>query len=614
MSCASVLAQADDAPVLIKYTASYGTEQGVDNWYYYEYGKDGERELEYDSGKGMWKNKTADNPSIGVQNLNPGENDVGYKFVVPEKGMLRLRGKVVCPWPDGVKGDGIIASILKGDNVLWTSKAIYGQDASYDVYLSVRVGDELDFRINRNGTNHYDWVQWWPTVEYLGIEYVGEDDGYTYFEKKDGKLKQLELDKKRDTYIASDGVAFIDGYNVMPSEEYSLVKRFEVSEQGRYRVLCTLGNEDIRSGGTILKVYKNGEQVWEQLCTDSEKATLDVRIFSEQGDKIDVEVAVNEYVGYNYLDWDCRVTKFVGTLFCTASTSDGHNNGTIDEFALGSLVKVTQGNGVEFYSVKDDEKIPMKYNPSNNRWESESADGGYIAADSVNPGSVSDSVMEWTVTEGGTVRISGKLTLDSASDGVLTKIIHNDKEIWSNRVGGERPVRWDEPFDTSYFLNNVDVTARVQSGDKLTLLFNRWRKSANDRADISDITISYITGDTLSKTTRWKISHSIAVDTETKVAYKNNEKRVVSVFVENGTTYMSKSDIAYLFEKGSERKGREINGTEYLALRDVAEDNGNNVVWAADRLVLMHRGIPVFFGWPELSEIDTALKGGVLFE
>lgn len=42
--------------------------------------------------------------------------------------------------------------------------------------------------------------------------------------------------------------------------------------------------------------------------------------------------------------------------------------------------------------------------------------------------------------------------------------------------------------------------------------------------------------------------------------------------------------------------------------------NDKSVVWTADRLVLIYSGIPVFFGYSELSEIDVALKGGVLFE
>lgn len=258
----------------------------------------------------------------------------------------------------------------------------------------------------------------------------------------------------------------------------------------------------------------------------------------------------------------------------------------------------------------------MSYYASSARWQSEvPGDGGYISAEAVSPGSAADTVMEQTISQAGLIRIEGNLPVSDKSDGVLSKIYLNGTEIWSSRVGGERSVRWDEKYDTSYFLNSIHVTAEVQVGDKLTFRFNRWRLAATDDVRIDDVRIKYITGSVLSKTTQWKLKKSVVVDTEAKLVYRNGASESADVFVENETTYMAVSDIPKVLGD-TDMSGQAIivNGKEYLPLRDAANHAGRVVVWAAERLVLIHDGIPVFFGFPELSEISTAMKGGGLFD
>ena len=53
-----------------------------------------------------------------------------------------------------------------------------------------------------------------------------------------------------------------------------------------------------------------------------------------------------------------------------------------------------------------------------------------------------------------------------------------------------------------------------------------------------------------------------------------------------------------------------------MALRTVAENSGKTVVWAANRYVIVHNGIPGMYTWNELSEISaySEITGGVLYE
>lgn len=624
-----VSAFAESEPqVIATYTSSFTREQGVNNWYFCEFTNSGIKELKYINGR--WQNGVDEYPNWNSDGgtINTGTNiDASYKFVAPEKGMVRLRGKVNMPLSASLKGTGVAASIYKESKKLWSGTANYGKDAEYDIITSVKRGEELYFRVNPNGNNYYDWTIWWPTVEYLGIDYVSDEEVYTYLQKKDGQTTELNYDDKADGYYAADGIAFISDRGIMPTEEYSLVKRYVVPEDGRFRVYATVDAADSRSGGNVITVYKNGDEVWKQLFPDDEDGILDVRIFSAVGDIIDVEVSAYEYAGYNYNKWRCDITKYIGTLFCEASTGAGYVHGTLKQFSLSSLIGTNQGqNGISCFTVRRDLKKPMIYNSSASRWENGDPDFvatvtsglankgqiGYITPTSVFPGDGTDSVIEWNVPEDGILRVDGDMSV-SAGDGVLSKIFKNGELLWSSRVGGERPVRWDEPFDVSYFLNKVNIVTDVKTDDKITFLFNQWRRSSNDIVDISNITLSYVSGNVLSETTRWKLNNSIVIDTEKECVYSCGKCESADAFVKDGTTYISKNDALKILGKEIGSAGVKSE-TEYISVRDTAEKNDKSVVWTADRLVLIYSGIPVFFGYSELSEIDVALKGGVLFE
>lgn len=618
-----------EPPVIAVYSSSFKTEQGINNWYFCEYTSSGAKELKYISGR--WQNGVDTLPNISSDGgtMNPGVTDVAQKFVAPEKGMVRLKGSVNMPMPDSTKGTGVTATIYKNSNKVWSKNAYYKQNADYNFIISVKKGDELYFCVGPNGTNYYDWTIWWPTVEYLGIDYVSEDESYTYFGRNNGESVELSYDEKEDLYYAPDKAAFIGDRDIMPTEEYSLVKRFTVTEDGRYRVLAKVEAADIRSGGNVLTVYQNGKEVWRQLFPDDEDGVADVRMLSAAGDVIDVEMSVSEFSGYNHNKWRCDISKYVGTLFCEGDTSSGHNCGTVREFSLGSLVGTSMDGGMEYYVERRDLRVPMVYNSSKSRWENGDPDFvatvtsglankgqiGYVSNETVFPGDGTDSVIVYTVSESGIMRICGDLT-PKGGDGVVSKIFKNDKLLWSSRVGGERPVRWDEPYDVSYFQNIADVTFSVTQGDRLTFSFNQWRRSSNDEVSIKNLMLKYISGDVMSETTKWKLKNSTVIDTKTKTVYQGGEKSSVFLVTKDGTNYISKSDAVRIF--GSEAlNGAEtavFDQRECVSVREVCENADKNVLWTANRLIIAYGGIPVMFGYSEISEIETAIEGGVFFE
>lgn len=556
-------------------------------------------------------------PTIESDCLNTGDKDVAFKFVAPTKGMVRLRGEVKGTDSNYARGDGTVASILKGQRELWSSKVTWTAPAGYDITTSVRKGEVLYFVLNKNGNNGFDWSFWLPTVEYLGMEYVGSGSMYKHFEKQGDILTELPYDSEKDAYVASDGKALISDYQLMASDKITLVRRYEVQEIGLYRVFAETIAGDARGGNSIFTVYKNNEKVSEQLILGDEDGTLDVRMLGYPGDTIDVEVKAEKFMGYNCIEWSCNVSKYIGELAADRMiTSQGYAYATNSKVPLTYYIGMEQGtNGTEFYTTKYDVRLPMSYNASTNRWETVTqSGGGYIGVNGVYPeNKYGDSGFEITVAEDGILKIDGKFGVNDASDGVLIKINHNGEPLWSSRTGDEESVRWDEPYVDSYFNYNVNAVAKVKKGDKLEFTFNKWRKNSNDAVDINNISLSYINGDYVSETTRWKLENSIVIDVLNKTVRKCGVVNSADVFLENGTTYISVNDSKAIFGKDVSPEIN-LNGVGYSPLRSALENDGRSVVWAADRLVLIHDGIPVMFGWSELSEIKTAMKGGGLFE
>lgn len=406
----------------------------------------------------------------------------------------------------------------------------------------------------------------------------------------------------------------------MPTEAYSLVRRFTITEDGRYRVIGTVLSDNVNSSGIVVCVYKNGTKVWSQMFPEREEGTLDVRMLTKKDDIIDVEYKINEYEGFNRASISCDVKKFVGTLFCNADTSVGDTYGVDEVYTLSSFIGTTQGNGAKYYSRQYDTDHLLTYNSSTKMWEDKWEghafdDKGYISATKVKPGHIADICVDVTLPKTGTLKLGGNLPVSSAGDGLLSKIYLNGELLWSSRVGGERSTRYDEPFDVSYFINEINAVANVKAGDKLTFSFNRWRLNSNDDTSIEDITLSYVRGSVISKTTKWKLKNSIVADTKASCIYIDGKKQSVGIKLLDGTTYIDAEAASELFGSNAENfETKSIDGKAYTPLRAAAENADMAVLWTSDRLVLIHSGIPVLYGWPEFSEIETTLsKGGNLF-
>lgn len=617
LSC--IPAFASDAAIVQTYKASQTSEQGKDNFRYVQFDGNTATNLTWNVSESRWKASTT---GVISRTITPGPStDIGIVFTAPIKGVVKVEGDMGWPYAyNDPAMDGVKISIGKGEETLFEADCPYGQTAPYDLEINVRKGDEIFFRVNCKKNNGYDVIEWWPAVSYIAKKFEGGvgREGYQYLQRKDGQLAELTYDEEADLFRASDGVAFMNDYEMMATKDCSMVTRYTVMETGKQRVTASLKAYDRRSGGNVINVYHNDKLMWQQLVPEAEAGQVDVRFVANRGDTIDIEVATNEFTGFNYGEWSVDVKKFDGPLvFAKVSTSQGANYCVDEEFTLSSKIGTTQSDEVCIYADGNGKKFPMTYNASSNTWTSNVLDrtGCKITSATVTTDALLGSPgIDLKLTKSGTLKIEGSLPQNEATTGMLARILVNDKEIWCNRVGGPYAMKYGEPVDKSYFVNDLNVVADVNEGDTLTFIFSNWYSQTSSNLSIKDVNIKYISGDMLSATTKWKINKSTVIDTAANKVYFDGQKKNVDIVVEDGTTYINEADASEIPFLDTSVAKTTINNKSYIPVRTAAEKLDKTVTWGEDRLVLIHDGISVFFGTPEFSEMSAALKGGDLID
>ena len=637
------------AAVISTNAAALFKTQGTNGWYYYMYTGGKLTELEWDAANNKWKrpgNGTSDYPSVTANYIGPGHNgeDLNIRYISNKQGLARLKWSVNPFYTGAENGNGVIMSVYKSGKELWNQQIAHGKTAAFEMEVSLRKGEAVDFRINGNGSAAYDITRGFPVVEYLAGDFALDFGGKTFFQKNESGIKELQYNEQKECFVADDEIGVIGLDGVMPSDRYSMVMRYVVTEDGRYRVFGEVNPVDPKGDGTIIKVYKNDEMLRQWYFPAGKEGAIDFRLLAKEGDVIDVEASIRNYVGHNYTEWSMDVSKVPSVIGNSiASTVLGSAAGVLSETLLSDYLGYNKPDNVRIYTTLYGIPYDMEYNLAQQRWQLNEKyvrqdninasngrvpleemvdqnavdDNNYVSKTQIktssNPTSNATTYIELPITKDGTIMVDGEVKVSSSSkDGELVKVYLNDKVLWSNRLGEEASNRYDEPYENKFFLKDVHAVANVKAGDTLKFSFNRWRFAySGEYIDISDIKIKYIVGDVLSENTRWLLENSLIVDTLDKSMYINGKKQSADVYIENGTTYLSANSVKDLLGNTAT-----LDGKDYIPLRSVAESLGKNVLWTAGRLVIIHDGIDGAFTYNELSEIEVKVetKGGDLFD
>ena len=607
--------------------------QGDNGWYFCQYASGNVSELTWSDEIKGWTSPGEKMPEVTADELLPGVGtDLDFKFVPNSSGMYTLRWDISWKYGTNSSSDGMIITVLNNDEVLYEKNMKVTESTDCKVTVMLAEGDEVHFRMNCKAQRWNDSFVGLPSVELAG----------TFYQKNESGMKQLSYNKEKDLYIADDNLARISDKAVMPTEEYSVVKRNVVLEQGRYRLFGKISSKDKNGGGNVIKIYKNDKLIREQLCLCGEDTLIDLRMLCEKNDVVDIEVGIAEYEGFNYSTWNLELVNIPGTIRDLANTTtSGYSYNVVSSTKLSDYIAGAQTNGVGLFTEINEIRYPMAYDDAAKRWEETSVDNtgvtripknsretleeykerivikdaGYVSSNIIcstknwNPGSY--TVIDVPITESGCLLVSGNFRLTQETDAELVKVYLNDECVWSNRIGGEESISYDEPYDTKYFIDNIHTLLNVSEGDVLSFRFNKWRKhSAAETVDISNVKLQYVEGGVLSKTTKWKLENSVVIDTLTGNVYVDGKCKYSGAYLSNGSTYIPSNVANELFGYDAESTSGAV------AVRTATENSQNTVVWIANRYAVVHGGIPGMFTWNEMSEIGTysEMNGGGLFE
>ncbi len=134
----------------------FSATQGDHDWYYQSWNGSAYRDMTFDARNDRWQGpKQWCQIGSGWVSTNLG-CDATRTWVSPVSATVTISGSVADSDPGG--GDGVIVTILKGDEELWsqTIENGYPGDYSYNILVSVEVGDRIYFRVNARNNDSYD--------------------------------------------------------------------------------------------------------------------------------------------------------------------------------------------------------------------------------------------------------------------------------------------------------------------------------------------------------------------------------------------------------------------------------------------------------------------------
>ena len=596
-------------------TPEFSQQQGEGGWYFCSHNNGQITELVWNQESYGWKAANSNTPRILLDEMVPASNkDIDIKFVAGEGGIYKFSWDIA--WNDdaSILSDGMKMSVLKGNNVIWSKSIKIGNVMDCLGEVTLEEGDELHFRANCNRQTFYDSFTGFPNVEMIGA----------FYQKTDGISTLIPLPGDDGDYYASDNIAKISFDDVQTNSNYSMIRRYSVFSEGRYRIYGLVSPNN--SENCVIKIYKNNVLVRNQVCLSEQETIIDFRMLCTRGDIIDIEVSSENDA---YATWNMDISSIDGIIKdCENTTTAGYSYTELSNRKLSEYISKAGEYGTKFYTLVNGIKYPMEYDTSKNKWEETNEqigaitiipketrqtpeeyantvldDKGYIDSTTVSttknwaPGS--ETLIEIPIAQDGSMLIEGVFSLLNSDDGELIKVYINDELLWSNRNGGESSAHFSELYDTKYFINSIHALASVKMGDTLKFSFNKWRNcNDNEKIDISNISLKYITGDIISETTKWKLDESIIINNKEGSVVLNGEKIENACYVEGEETFIS-ADVAERAFKHIETNG----SSDAISLNVIEASNRDTVVWINDETAVVHGGQAGLYTWNDISEI-----------
>jgi hypothetical protein len=148
--------------------------QGYKNWYYQEWTGDTYIDMTFDPENNRWEG-SQEFCLLGPAWAHPQGGEAARKWISPVTGTVMITGIVYDLDPGG--GDGVIVSILKNDEELWSKNIANGDTSGFDFNLevSVEIGDAIYFRVNEKDNSNWDSTYFNPSISIIPCQCPSND-------------------------------------------------------------------------------------------------------------------------------------------------------------------------------------------------------------------------------------------------------------------------------------------------------------------------------------------------------------------------------------------------------------------------------------------------------
>jgi hypothetical protein len=165
------LHQPDSGKTSYAASGDFGSVQGINQWYYYEYNGVNYNQLTWDAANNRWQG-TKPYLIIGPGYQHADTYDSVRAWVAPRSGTVKITSSSNnVSVATGTNADGVKVKITKNGTNLWPANGMQtikpGTAMTFaGISTTVTKGDTIYFHVNQNVNTNYDTTQWAPVVAY----------------------------------------------------------------------------------------------------------------------------------------------------------------------------------------------------------------------------------------------------------------------------------------------------------------------------------------------------------------------------------------------------------------------------------------------------------------
>ncbi|HEY3104654.1 MAG TPA: Ig-like domain-containing protein, partial [Pyrinomonadaceae bacterium] len=305
-----------------KASTDFSGGQGYRNWYYLD---SNGSQMAFDTANNLWQGS-----ETYLQLWSGGGHPGNYLEAVrqwraPSGGSIRITGNA----SDAATtcGDGVVASIKRGSQVLWQQTIENGNTSgfAFDITANVAPGDRLNFAINARSACWCDSTNFDPTITFTASAtrtYQASSDfsslqGQRNWYYVDSNGAQMTFEAANNWWHGGETYLLLWGNGGHPGNDTESVRQWRASSGGSIRITGNASDANAGCGdGVIVSIKRNTQLLWQQTIENGDASGFNYDVTTNVGAGDQINFVINPRT----LCW-CDSTNFDPTIVLTPTDS-----------------------------------------------------------------------------------------------------------------------------------------------------------------------------------------------------------------------------------------------------------------------------------------------------